>query len=224
MKSILLITLCFLIHLSGSENNSLQVIAISGGEGLIPNVKKWNLIKEGMSEEKVIKLIGEPVKRSDSGKIRKQYDGSITKRENYGHILYDYRYVPSHYLLNIYYRNGVVKKKSISFDLVSQDDQLPKVTCHSPDNLIFDCYPRLMDIRWKPIVTDSNKNIQYEIEFYSKFNGGEWELQGQRRKSLLPYFCESWVGKGVGKYRIRAIEVNGRKGDWSEFRSFKFLK
>jgi TPR repeat protein len=83
---------------------------------------------------------------------------------------------------------------------------------------IFDIYPRTTIMRWQP-VADA---VSYVVEWASSF-GTTWSDAAVRRTPNTTYAL-NFVGASAGRWRVAAINRNGRAGQWSEWWGFKYLR
>lgn len=98
----------------------------------------------------------------------------------------------------------------------------------SPKNdSTFSHYPRTLKLRWRPVSNAASYNV--EIDCMHCCASGEWCVDvGKKYKQVKAlkntYFKFNFVGSQPGRWRVQAVNKNGKAGKQSQWYYFKFTK
>ncbi len=200
-----------------------------------PDYNKWQMIKVGMTEEEVSKILGEPIHKTDKEAaypLNKIYSSSNTVYIwNYGEITFKSYPCASSFYFNIYFYKGKIKMIIEPFNGEFSKDGTPTAPqiILPENNKVFHYYPRFVDLRWLP--SSGDYPLEYEIEI--QYSANPRRIPWQTEKKVITkdiYFSYLQLGKGYGRWRIRAANSytnkykKDRYSEWSEYRYFSFSK
>jgi len=84
----------------------------------------------------------------------------------------------------------------------------------------FDIYPRTTPLRWQPVSNAAAYVLEWS--FFDK-SGDTWS-DATVVRIFNTAFTVDFVGAQPGRWRVAAQNRNGREGQWSEWRDFKYLR
>lgn len=217
------------------NGNTKQIIvdpppATSKVECIQPDYKKWLTVKAGMTEDEVKKILGEPLSES---KVPQEHinDPTYVKFMTYGRIHFDSPSLPDTFEFAVVTKLGKVSETIDPFGGILSTDGKPTtpVPISPNDRTVFDHYPRFVDLRWTP--SAGEYPIEYTIEVQYGFleyaaDGKTTEYQYRmtdQQESEFPYKAISFVGKGPGRWRVKAKNKSG-ESDWCDWRFFRFQR
>jgi hypothetical protein len=176
-----------------------------------------------MSEEEVISLVGRPPLEQanhppstvDIGPARWLYEW------DFGELRFDSDAFPFSLRFLLLMSDGRVESIEDPFDHVVSRDGLPSTPdLMSPrDGVIFDHYPRILDLRWRP--SAGLAPVVYDVETEFENQPGRFILD-ERVACSIPYYAVLFPGTQKGRWRVRAKNQLGASG-WSLYRIFKFI-
>jgi hypothetical protein len=193
-----------------------------------PDYAKWELVREGMSEEEVTKLLGDPL--HDTG-IPEEFRNNPTyvKFLTYGRIAFTSPAMPSSFEFDIAIKQGNVSEKYDPFGGELSKDGRPTAPMQitPKDRTIFDHFPRFVDLRWQP--SSGEYPVVYVVEVqtgqYGVIEGKDTLVYVSKRhyRASCPYQAFSFGGKNAGRWRVMAVNKKGQSA-WTEWHYFRFEK
>ncbi|MCW8928910.1 MAG: hypothetical protein OQL19_01575 [Gammaproteobacteria bacterium] len=95
------------------------------------------------------------------------------------------------------------------------------------NNSTFNHYPRKLTLRWKPVNNASAYNV--DIDCLNCCVAGKWCADvGKKFKQVKSqrntYYQFSFVGAQPGRWRVQAVDKNGKAGKHSPWTNFKFTR
>lgn len=105
--------------------------------------------------------------------------------------------------------------------------QLEAPTLLSPGNLtIFNHFPRTTSLLWSSVSGAAIYQLQVDYGWNCSAIDAclNWSGENEYYDRLLEqtFFVFDFVGAQPGRWRVRAIDSNGKLGLWSQYRYFKF--
>jgi hypothetical protein len=190
-------------------------------ECIVPDMRGWQQLREGMTFDDVTSLVGLPITDSLSC--------SNPDRIENGYLCYGWIDLP-----------GVPHSRTYSFvvgfdedrrvwlkESPFEDDYSEEGLPTSPRIIIpvdepkYDHYPRIIDVRWRPPA--GHYPMRFELQL------GHGDLEGKKfcdqtvDEDLTGlHYCTGFPGGQPGRVRVRASNSKGT-GPWSEYRYFEFL-
>lgn len=196
----------------------VELAAVQKSEYVQPDYAKWEQVRDGMSEEEVKKLLGEPL-----------HDSKIMESLKYGRIRFASPAMPSSFEFYITFEKGTVSGKHEPFGGELSKDGKPTAPLQiaPADRTAFNHYPPLVDLRWRP--SSGEYPIVYIVETENaqseKLDGKDSLVYWVKRqyRSDCPYQAISFDGIRVSRWRVMAVNKKGQSA-WTEWRYFRFEK
>lgn len=191
----------------------LELAAQQKSEFVQPDYAKWEQVREGMTEEEVKKLLGEPLRDS-------RVVGSLT----YGRIQFASPAMPDSFEFYISFKQGTVSDKLDPFGGELSKDGKPTAPLQitPADRTTFNHYPRVLDLRWRP--SSGEYPIVYIVEVENAQHDGKdglvYWIKRQYRADC-PYQAITFNGVSNARWRVMAVNKKGQSA-WTEWRYFRF--
>ena len=202
---------CFLAAESGTSSES-------DAPYLIPNLKAWEQVQEGMTVEELEHLLGKPLTKTGP---KGDWKPNSVHEWTYGYVARKSAVQPEDLAFSVQMEMGKVWSKEDPFGKapISMDGMpsVPVLMTPNKDTL-FTHYPRIVDFRWYPASGDYPMKYELDIGFRSPTRG--W-VQNPVQAVDSTYYCYSHSGMNQGRWRVRAINSSG-KSQWSEYSYFEF--
>lgn len=93
-----------------------------------------------------------------------------------------------------------------------------------PDHAVFDTYPRRLTCRWEASEGANGYLLEWDYRYRDAWNA---EFQGIPGTALMAKGTEAsfeFVGAQEGRWRVWPVNVYGRRGNPSEWRTFRFVQ
>ena len=187
-------------------------------ESVQPEYSKWALVKSGMTDIELRKLLGNPIDDPESG------PGLL-----FGRIKFDSQSMPAPFDFYVLIHEGKVIQKGDQFggDLSKDGKPTTPTPIYPIDGSGFTHYPRFVDLRWNP------SSGTYPMEYTVEVESGQHEVHAKGERAVLvyhrsiemnselPYAAFAFGGKNPGRWRVKAKNALG-ESDWSKWRHFQF--
>jgi hypothetical protein len=193
----------------------------SNRDYVIPDLRAWNEVKEGLSVAELEKLLGQPIRKVGPDG---DFKPGVVYRWTYGYVVKQSDVFPQDVAFAVGMQMGKVLFKEDPFGgvAVSKDGTptVPKLMT-PPDAAVFNHYPRFLDFRWHG--SSGNYPMKYEIEISVLYPSGEWSANMNPRELSIPYYSYGHHGANRGRWRVRGLNSKG-KSQWSEYSYFEFKR
>jgi hypothetical protein len=191
----------------------------SNRDYVIPDLRAWNEVKEGLSVAELEKLLGQPIRRLGPDG---DYKPGVVYRWTYGYVVKQSDVFPQDVAFVVHMQMGKVWLKEDPFGgVAASKDGTPTVPklMTPPDAAVFNHYPRFVDFRWN--ASSGDYPMKYEIEISVLYPSGEWSANMKPPELSIPYYSYSHPGANRGRWRVRGLNSKG-KSQWSEYSYFEF--
>ncbi len=198
--------------------------------------EKWQKLKVGMTEDEVTELLGPPLLQPESDpefaknpRVRGENEGYLWE---YGWLDFRHPSVTTVDRFTVMLQEGKVFQFDDPFQGELSSDGKPTVPklVVPIAYAILRHYPRYLDLRWLPPSGEYPMSFDVELDFgqhTDKANavvvlGHNLEFHNvATHKVHAPYAVDTFVGKNMGRWRVRAANEIGAS-EWSEYRYFQF--
>ena len=201
-----------------------------------PNSTRWQLLSLDMTENEVLTLLGEPLKRLDQTewyqnrykRLKDKQSDALPNNWTYGWLKFDSPAFPDSPQFYVFFLGGKVKYIGDPFngEVSSAGKPTTPKLILPHDQMIFNHFPRWLDLRWVPPAGDYPQ--KYEIEIDTNVGDGfspseirTWGGFTSQYKSDIPQLTISFGGASPARWRVRASNRHG-VGSWSEYSHFQF--
>ncbi len=190
-------------------------------ECIVPDLSKWQQLREGMTFDEVTALIGPP--------IRDPLTGSNPDDVDDAHLCYGWIDVPGvphprTYAFSVGFEDRRLCSKESPFgDDYSADGVPAAPRIIAPvDDPKYDHYPRIIDVRWRPAA--GQYPMRFEVQLGIADSEDEHYIHRTEDNDLSGlHYCMDFPGAQPGRVRVRGSNSLGT-GPWSEFWYFEFLQ
>lgn len=95
------------------------------------------------------------------------------------------------------------------------------------NNSTFNHYPRILKLRWKPVSNAIAYNV--EIDCLNCCGAGIWCVDADRKFKFIEglngnFYQFNFVGAQPGRWRVQAVDANGKWGKQCPWVHFRFTK
>lgn len=195
-----------------------------------PDPIAWVKVRPGMSEEDVLKLLGEPIKK-ESPRENTEENQIWLYRWCYGHLPIDVAHVPAHFEFELLLHRGKVCLTVQPFEvndptvLLGPRPSLPRMI-YPQEGQTFVHYPRIVDFRWQPSVGDYPISYEVEIQAVESADDSSAPMDVEWRQPLstrvdIPYLSTELPGTTRYRWRVKARNRYG-ESEWTGFATFTF--
>lgn len=177
---------------------------------------KWRQLRPGLTRADVVRIMGEPELR----------ERRLERAWDYGVIVPEGPAFPKGLAFRVWFdQQNVVSHLESPFGQQAPRRGIPDVPhIFLPQpNVRFAHYPRLLDIRWSPVIGTYPMSYEVSAESGIVGDGGTTWFVSQTLKTSVPYASLQFGGAQPGRVRVRAINAAGT-GPWSVFTVFAFAR
>jgi hypothetical protein len=92
-----------------------------------------------------------------------------------------------------------------------------------PEGAVFDYFPRTLALEWAPVAGAVAYRVEWDYQYSGIWHAEAANLHGSFRTEQ-PFYSFDFVGGQPGRWRVWAVDAEGREGPRSPWRGFEFKR